>query len=80
VSIASWVLLHPATREDAMHAKVGDKIVVDSTHTDQPQRTGTVLEVIERGDVRHYRIQWSDGHETVFFPSSDTHIAPASSR
>jgi hypothetical protein len=63
-----------------MHAKVGDKIVVDSIRTDQPQRTGTVLEVIERDEVRHYRIQWSDGHESIFFPSSDTHLAPAPSR
>jgi hypothetical protein len=63
-----------------MHAKVGDNIVVDSTRTDQPRRTGTVLEVIERGEVRHYRIRWSDGHESIFFPSSDTHLARASSR
>jgi hypothetical protein len=60
--------------EDAMNAHVGDHIVVDSTRTDQPQRSGTVREVIERGEVRHYRVEWSDGHESIFFPSSDSHV------
>jgi hypothetical protein len=33
-----------------------------------------VLEVLETGDVRHYRVRWDDGTDCIFFPSSDAHF------
>ncbi len=59
-----------------MDARVGDEIVVDSPHTGASPRRGEVLEVLRRGDVVHYRVRWSDGHESVFFPRSDAHVVP----
>jgi hypothetical protein len=57
-----------------MDAKVGDEIVIDGTHTGDPQREGEILEILERGGVVHYRVRWDDGHESVFFPGSDAHV------
>ena len=57
-----------------MDANVGDEIVVDAPHTGESARRGEVLEVLQRGGVVHYRVRWDDGHESVFFPSSDAHV------
>lgn len=60
-------------KEARMHAQVGDELVVDGTEVGIPPRRGKVLEV--RGDTggEHYLVRWSDGHESVFFPSSTAH-------
>jgi hypothetical protein len=61
-----------------MHAVTGDEIVVDSMEVGQPPRRGKILEVRGEPDTEHYRVQWDDGHESVFFPSSTAHtIHPA---
>ena len=57
-----------------MHAPVGDEIVVDPTRPGAPHREGEILEILESGGVTHYRVRWDDGHESVFFPSSDAHV------
>ncbi len=57
-----------------MKASIGDEIVVDAVHSNEPRREGEILEVIDRGGVVHYRVRWDDGHETVFFPGSTTHV------
>jgi prolyl-tRNA editing enzyme YbaK/EbsC (Cys-tRNA(Pro) deacylase) len=43
-------------------------------------RAGEILEVLGRPDRIHYRVRWEDGHETIFYPGSDTRVrstAPA---
>lgn len=61
-----------------IHAKVGDKIVVDTSELGSPPRTGEVLEVLGEGDTAHYRVRWDDGHESVFYPGSTAHaVHPA---
>ena len=57
----------------AVHAKTGDRIVVESAHIGQPRREGEVLEVV-RGEREHYRVRWDDGHESIYFPSSDCRV------
>jgi predicted amidohydrolase len=57
-----------------MEAKVHDEIVVDAVHIGEPPRKGEILEVIDRGDVVHYRVRWDDGHESIFFPASTAHV------
>ncbi|MEO8424236.1 MAG: DUF1918 domain-containing protein [Actinomycetota bacterium] len=52
----------------AMLARPGDLIVIDSSKVGSPPREGEVLEVIQ-GDVSvSYRVQWADGHQTLFAP------------
>ncbi len=52
-----------------MSVKKGDVIVVESESTGSPTREGKILEVIPGEAGEHYRVRWSDGHESVFRPS-----------
>ena len=56
-----------------MHAQVGDELVVDATEVGIPPRRGKILEVRGETGEEHYLVCWSDGHESVFFPSSTAH-------
>jgi hypothetical protein len=58
----------------AVHAKTGDRIVVDSAHVGQPRRQGEIVEVVAGDGGEHYRVRWDDGHETIYFPSSDCRV------
>ena len=40
-------------------------------------RTGEILEVLGEPTHEHYRVRWDDGHESIFYPSSDTTIRQA---
>jgi hypothetical protein len=58
-----------------VQAKTGDRIVVESAHVGQPRREGEVLEVVPGdGEHEHYRVRWDDGHESIYFPSSDCRV------
>jgi len=57
-----------------MQAKPGDEIVVDAVHTGEPKREGEILEIETRGGIVHYKVRWDDGHESIFFPGSTTHV------
>jgi len=55
-----------------MHAQVGDELVVKGAHVGVPERKGVVREVHGANGAPPYLVQWSDGHESSFFPSADT--------
>lgn len=68
----------------AVHAKTGDRIVVEGAHVGQARREGEVLEVMPGEHERereHYRVRWDDGHESIYFPSNDCRLvgSPGSS-
>jgi hypothetical protein len=51
-----------------MGATTGDRISVVGAKTGSVTREGEILEVIE-GDLNvRYRVQWTDGHESLFSP------------
>jgi hypothetical protein len=54
--------------------KRGDVVTVAGHHVGEPQRVGEILDVL--GDPGHnrYRVRWDDGHESIFYPSSDAVI------
>jgi hypothetical protein len=60
-----------------VQAKTGDRIVVESLHVGQARREGEVLEVVA-GERDHYRVRWDDGHESIYFPSSDCRVVGSS--
>ena len=61
-----------------MHASTGDRIVVESSHVGQPSREGVVIEVVAAPSGRDpHRVRWADGHESIYFPSSDCHVVAA---
>jgi hypothetical protein len=62
-----------------VHAKKGDRIAVESAHVGQPRREGEVLEVVRgESELEHYRVRWDDGHESIYFPSSDCRVVGSS--
>jgi hypothetical protein len=63
-----------------VHANLGDKIVVDTAKLAAARRHGEVLEVLGEGEREHYRVRWSDGHESVYFPGPDARVQPMGSR
>jgi FtsZ-interacting cell division protein YlmF len=62
-------------------ARKGDLIVVNPRRVGGPAREGEIIEVIE-GDLRvQYRVQWNDGHESLFAPGAGAaRIEPARDR
>jgi Domain of unknown function (DUF1918) len=63
-----------------VHAKNGDRIVVESAHVGQARREGEVVEVLRDNGQEHYRVRWSDGHETIYFPQSDARVVSSEGR
>ena len=51
-----------------MEATTGDRISVVGTKTGSVTREGEILEVIEGELHVRYRVQWTDGHESLFSP------------
>ena len=62
--------------EKLLTGNPGDWIEVHSTGGGAPRR-GQILEVLDHEGSRHYRVRWTDDHETIFFPADGTHITPA---
>ena len=54
-----------------MHANIGDRLVVKGRHIGDPDRDAVVLEVHGQNGAPPYLVRWSDGHDSVFVPSSD---------
>jgi hypothetical protein len=63
-----------------LHGFVGDAIVVDGVHVNDPPRRGEIVEVVGTGDAAHFRVRWDDGHESFFFPGATTRIVPSPDR
>ena len=58
-----------------MKASVGDRIIIASTHLDEPSRDGRIVEVRNEDGSPPYVVEWSDtGEQTLVFPGPDTHI------
>ena len=55
-----------------MKARVGDELVVKGLHVGDGDRRGVITEVHGEDGSPPYLVRWSDGHESSFFPSSDT--------
>ena len=52
-----------------MTFKVGDRVVAESESTERRPRAGTVREVLREQPAR-YRIEWDDGHESIYTPAA----------
>ena len=57
-----------------MKARVGDELVVKGLHVGDADRRGVITEVRGEDGAPPYLVRWSDGHESSFFPSSDTEV------
>ncbi|HEX2746239.1 MAG TPA: DUF1918 domain-containing protein [Streptosporangiaceae bacterium] len=57
-----------------MRAQVGDQLTVKGRHQGDEDRHGEIIEVDGVAGAPPYVVHWRDGHDSVFFPSSDTEI------
>ena len=46
-----------------------DRVVAEAESTERRPRSGTVREVL-REDPPRYRIEWDDGHESIYTPAA----------
>ena len=49
---------------------VGDRVVAEAESTDRRPRAGTVREVLREDPSPRYRIEWDDGHSSVYTPAA----------
>jgi hypothetical protein len=58
-----------------MKATAGDRLVIKGHYVGEPDRDAEILEVRGEGGAPPYLVRWSDdGHEGLFFPSTDATI------
>ncbi|MDQ6523159.1 DUF1918 domain-containing protein [Nocardioides sp. LHD-245] len=60
-----------------MHARVGDRLVVEGRTVSMHRREAEVLEVRGADGGPPYLVRWEDGHESLAFPGPDAHVVPA---
>ena len=53
-----------------MTFQVGDRVVVESESTERPARYGTVREMIHGDPRARYRVEWDDGHTSLYSPAA----------
>jgi hypothetical protein len=57
-----------------MKAQAGDELTVRGRHQGDEDRHGTIIRVDGKDGAPPYLVRWSDGHESVFFPSSGSKV------
>ena len=53
-----------------MAFQAGDRVKAESESTERPARYGTVREVLREDPGARYRIEWDDGHTTIYTPAA----------
>jgi hypothetical protein len=53
-----------------MTFQIGDRVVAESESTERHARNGTVREVVHGDPRARYRIEWDDGHTSVYSPAA----------
>jgi hypothetical protein len=66
----------PGGREH-LHARVGDRLLIESGDPERPPREAEILEVHGEDGSPPYVVRWSDGQEGAVFPGPGAHIEPA---
>ncbi len=57
-----------------MRAQVGDELTVKGRHQGDEERHGEIIQVDGADGAPPYQVRWRDGHQSLFFPSSDVDI------
>ena len=69
-----------AQTQKKFSARPGDAIVISGHHVGESERSGEILDVLGSPGSEHYHVRWEDGRESVFYPSSDARVRPATKR
>ena len=57
-----------------MKARAGDRVIVGRHRPGDVERQGEILEVRGEASAPRYLVRWSDGHQSIFVPGSETTI------
>jgi len=58
-----------------MIARVGDRIVIETTHLSETRRLGVITAVGHADGAPPYRVRWpDDGRTTLIFPGAEARI------
>ncbi len=63
-----------------MRAKVGDELTIKGRHQGDGERHGEIIQVDGPDGAPPYLVRWQDGHDSLFFPSSDAEITHHATR
>ncbi len=63
-----------------MRAEVGDELTVKGRHQGDGERHGEIIQVDGPDGAPPYLVRWQDGHDSLFFPSSDAEITHHTTR
>ena len=62
-------------RKGAMHAEIGDRLVVKGHAVSEPDRDGKITEIHGENGEPPYLVEWSDdGHIGLVFPGPDARV------
>ena len=53
-----------------MTFQVGDRVEAESESLQRAPRVGTVREVLHEEPTPRYRVEWDDGHQTIYTPAA----------
>jgi hypothetical protein len=62
--------------QQSHQAQAGDVVEITGHRVGDAPRTGTIVEVLGELGEQHFRVRWEDGHESIFYPSSDAIVRP----
>lgn len=68
----------PGHREH-LHARVGDRLVIESEDDDRPTRHAVILEVHGQEGAPPYIVRWDDGQVGAVFPGPGARVEAAGS-
>ena len=57
-----------------MRAALGDELIVRGRHVDDHDRAGVIIAIHGEHGAPPYLVRWTDGRESVFFPSAGTKV------
>jgi hypothetical protein len=57
-----------------MRAHLGDQVTVKGRHQGNMERHGEIIQVDGPDSAPPYLVRWRDGHDSLFFSSSDAEI------
>lgn len=71
-------MLYSRSYGEGMRAKLGDRLILESTHVGDRRRIGIVTELRHPDGSPPYMVRWlDDGHEALIFPGPDARVEPA---
>lgn len=70
--MAGWYIFR---QPEDMKAKVGDWLIVERAHLDEPRRRGQIIELRHPDGEPPYLVRWEDDEEvTLVFPGPDARV------